>query len=59
MKAVIDIDACIGCGVCESIDPEVFQLQDDGKAHILKEDGDEAKIKDSIDQCPVQCISSE
>ncbi len=40
MKAVIDLDACIGCGVCESIDPEVFQLQDDGKAHVISDNGD-------------------
>ncbi|MBU1078740.1 MAG: ferredoxin [Spirochaetes bacterium] len=59
MKAIIDLDACIGCGVCEAIDPEVFQLQDDGKAHVISEDGDKKKIEESIEQCPVQCITKE
>ena len=59
MKAIIDQDACIGCGVCESIDSSIFQMQDDGKAQVISDNGDEAKIKDAIEQCPVQCISSE
>ena len=29
MKAVVDQDTCIGCGLCPSICEEVFELQDD------------------------------
>ena len=29
MKAVIDKDACTGCGLCEDTCPEVFEMQDD------------------------------
>jgi len=58
MKPVIDQELCVGCGVCESIYPEVFKLHDDGKAHVIKEDNiDEQKLQEAIDQCPVQCIS--
>ncbi|MRR30663.1 ferredoxin, partial [bacterium] len=32
MKVSIDPDACMGCGVCETIVPEVFTLGDDGYA---------------------------
>lgn len=60
MKPVIDQDECIGCGVCESIDSEVFKMLDDEKAHVIKEKNiDEAKLKDAIEQCPVQCITKE
>ena len=30
MKARVDQDTCIGCGVCPSICPEVFDMKDDG-----------------------------
>ncbi|RKX43855.1 MAG: ferredoxin, partial [Thermotogae bacterium] len=34
-KVTVDKDACIGCGVCENLCPEVFKLGDDGKATTL------------------------
>ena len=36
MKAIVDQDTCIGCGLCEGICPEVFKMEDD-KA-IVKND---------------------
>ena len=32
MKAKIDRDGCIGCGMCTEICPEVFEMADDGLA---------------------------
>ncbi|HML49518.1 MAG TPA: ferredoxin, partial [Clostridia bacterium] len=32
MKAEIDRDGCIECGLCASICPEVFRMADDGLA---------------------------
>ena len=29
---------CIGCGLCESVCPEVFSLSDDGVAVAISED---------------------
>ena len=39
-KVHIDEDACIGCGSCEEICPEVFKLDSDsGKAKVIKPEG--------------------
>ncbi len=32
MRAVVDKDTCISCGLCVSTEPEVFEFDDDGKA---------------------------
>jgi ferredoxin len=37
MKAVIDRDGCIGCELCVSVCPEVFEMSDDGKARVIGE----------------------
>lgn len=52
----IDKEKCIGCGLCESIAPNVFEIKN-GKAHVKNQKGDESKIKDAIDSCPVEAIS--
>ena len=56
MKAHVDKDTCIGCGLCPSICEAVFVLEDDGKAaayvdEVPSEVEDEAKEAES--SCPV------
>ena len=38
MKPVVDKDTCIACGLCPSICPECFDMEDDGKAGATVED---------------------
>lgn len=60
MKAVVDQETCIGCGLCPSICEEVFELGDDGKAHaIVDEVPSDAKdaAKDAESSCPVSAIT--
>ena len=33
MKAIVDEETCIGCGLCAETCPEVFEMVDD-KAHV-------------------------
>ena len=37
MKATVDRNGCIGCGLCAEICPDVFDIADDGLAEAVKE----------------------
>ncbi|MBE6048695.1 MAG: ferredoxin [Clostridium sp.] len=59
MIAKVDQETCIGCGLCPSICEQVFEIQDDGKAHaIVDEVPSECKedAKDAEASCPVNAI---
>ncbi len=57
----INKNKCIGCGACAATCPEVFQMEDDGKAGV-KPSADTKKhskcIKEAIQNCPVGAISN-
>lgn len=58
MKANVDENVCIGCGLCEGICADVFTV--DGVA-IAKEvvAGSEDSVREACDSCPVGAISVE
>ena len=59
MNATVNAN-CIGCGLCNSICPEVFTMGDDGLAH--GEAFDTALLdaaQEARDSCPVSAISIE
>ena len=50
----VDKEICIGCGLCESICPEGFKMNDEGKAEVRNP---KAKcVKEAADSCPVDAI---
>lgn len=55
----INKEKCIGCGLCASLCPEVFELSEEGKAKV-KEGADFEKnkecIKEAKESCPVEAI---
>jgi len=57
-KVYVDQQVCIGCGLCVSIVPEVFRLNDAGVSEVYdQEAGEKEQIQQAIDSCPVNCIS--
>ncbi|HNZ01330.1 MAG TPA: ferredoxin [Anaerolineaceae bacterium] len=60
MKVKVDPDLCMGCGVCETTAPDVFQLGDDGIAKVIVDIVPahlEADVQTAIDDCPEGAIS--
>lgn len=60
MKINIDVDACVGCGSCVALCPEVFQLGEDEKAYVV--DVGKCSTCDcdaAADICPVEAITVE
>ena len=60
MKAVVDKDTCIACGLCPSICPESFEIEDDGKAGFIVDEAPsecEDEVQEAAESCPVNAIS--
>ena len=63
MRAFVDKNTCIGCGVCTSIASSIFALSDDGLAENIHGDEvpnelEEAAIE-AQESCPVEAIKVE
>ena len=59
MKVVVNRDACIGCGACEALCPEVFQIDDEGLSKVICDDFPaevEAKVTEAEEGCPTSAI---
>ena len=56
MKAVVDQDLCVGCGMCEGTCPAVFSMNDEGKAQAIAgeiPEGEVSPAEDAKVSCPV------
>ena len=60
MKATVDKNTCIGCGVCASIASSIFALVDDGLAENIFGGEVPVDLEDSVSEaheaCPVSAI---
>jgi ferredoxin len=62
MKAKVNKDTCIGCGLCADICPAVFKMNDEGIAIVIVDeipDAELANAKDAKDQCASEAITIE
>ena len=60
MKAYVDQDLSISCGLCISTCEEVFFWNDDDKAEAIDEEVPEEledAVKDAIESCPTEAIA--
>ncbi|MGI6753212.1 MAG: ferredoxin [Eubacteriales bacterium] len=62
MKASIDREGCIACGLCAEICPEVFRMADDGLAEVyvdtVPKEAEDSAVE-AQDSCPVSVIKVE
>ncbi len=59
MRATVDADLCMGCGLCTEICPEVFKMVGD-KAIVIANpttERAETECRDAKEQCPVYAIN--
>lgn len=59
MKAMINRETCIGCGLCVEICPEVFAMGDDMIAVVIVEESPASAlecVQDAAASCPVEAI---
>ncbi|MGN8967410.1 ferredoxin [Intestinimonas sp. HCP28S3_D6] len=58
MKAFVDQDTCIGCGLCCGMCDAVFRMNDGGKAEAYQAAAEEnqSDVQSAIDSCPVSAI---
>jgi ferredoxin len=57
-RVVIDEDACVFCGTCAEICPEVFRLNEEKqKSEVIKPEGGPTDlVQEAIDSCPAAAI---
>lgn len=56
-KVKVDADKCIGCGICTSIAPDVFEMNESGKSVVKDSAG--ASADEAKSACPVGAIEVE
>jgi len=52
-------EACIGCGACHAINPEIFLMDDDGLGVANPEavnDDNQHEVVEAIESCPTAAI---
>lgn len=62
MKAKVIRDNCIGCGACQAIAPNIFEIDDEGisvaKVTEVPND-DQEDFKDALESCPTGAITED
>lgn len=62
MKIIVDRKKCTGLGICESLAPEVFEVDDGGDLILLTDEvpeGGLAEVEEAIAGCPTEALRLE
>lgn len=62
MKIIVDREKCTGLGICESLAPEVFEIDDDGDLVLKEADvsgSDLDQVQAAVDGCPTAALRLE
>ena len=61
MRAIVDEETCIGCGLCAETCPEVFEMDDDKARTKVDEipSGVMDSCREAAENCPVEAITIE
>ena len=58
-RVQVDRERCVSSGVCESLAPEVFELDDDGLLQVHREEPDADQVdgvRDAVQSCPARAL---
>jgi ferredoxin len=59
LRIELDTDRCTGLGLCESLAPSFFEVQDDGSLTILRfdvRDDEMEEVRSAIAACPTEAL---
>lgn len=62
MRIVVDHTKCTGLGICESLAPDFFEVNDDGELVLNAENVPEchrADVEAAVEGCPTEAIRLE
>ena len=62
MKILVDRAKCTGLGICESIAPDLFEVDDNGDLELKVDtvaDSREAEVRTAVDGCPTAALRLE
>lgn len=59
-KIVVDWNKCSGLGMCESLAPDVFEVDDEGSLVVHSATvpaGQESDVREAVASCPTEALS--
>ena len=57
-RIVVDRNKCKGIGACVGVAPEVFEIDNEGKAVVISPEGtDDDRILEAAEACPLEAIT--
>lgn len=59
LRIEIDRSKCTGLGICESVDPDIFEIDDEGSLVLLRDTVDESDrdiVDEAVRACPTRAL---